>query len=412
MTARAATALPPDGTLIPDLNPIRISSVAGLKRALAVPGVLMFVDRNDHLAHDIARDPELMRSLMPPRRVKRVMTGQVLLDRNGQDIWMTLPKASRLGTNGTNRFVVRDERRPGDDHPGRVVAYRLERPGSAGAVRSSELPSSHPPVAAEQIAAEKAACATEEAARNARREKDDRDWRAIAAATPPPEDPRWPVLKSAMLAAIRRALDRGVFYNADVEDAVLGETRDVEFAVTTRLPDLVLQVHADGPSQRVQVADAVHVHAGLARGTWRKIVHRAVDGFSWSETMISTGRSEPAARIEGSFADQGAEAPLRRLIGSEVYKLRHEIEARDLAVRQKHAYERLDPTPGTAYADVVIAKHRFSRLVVTAVDAASGTIVLDGRKRGSAKRYTATLDAAQVAAALTRPKTTACGSLI
>ena len=38
-------------------SPIAINSIADLKRALMLPGITVFVDRNDHLSGTLVRDP-------------------------------------------------------------------------------------------------------------------------------------------------------------------------------------------------------------------------------------------------------------------------------------------------------------------------------------------------------------------
>lgn len=127
------------------MTPVSIRTVADIRRALAVPGILVFTDRNDIAAPVIVRDPEAMARWMTPRTVQAVRSADVILLRDdGQKITMTLPKTKALDADGSNRFAIRYEAR--DDRPARTITYRLEMPGTPGAAVASRPHENHPPL--------------------------------------------------------------------------------------------------------------------------------------------------------------------------------------------------------------------------------------------------------------------------
>jgi hypothetical protein len=381
---------------------IGVSTVADLRRALSVPGVIVLVDRNDMQAERIMRDPAFLARVSMPRTVVEVRSADVVLDLGGELYHMEIPKAAALAADGTNSFSMRWPAPGGRGEPDRLISYRIEMPGTPGAALGSRLVQSHPPLTPAQLEAETVAREQAQALGQERMVRREEEMQRLAQSPMPVQDPRWPALQAAMEQAIVAATARGLYYNRDVDEAVLADTSALEFAVSTQLPDLEL---VDGKEDEfgsaVLTRRATLELGSQPRGTWQRIVvQRGEDGYRSSSTIVSSGRSEPAHVYEGSFADRGASSVLRRLVESEVYDTRRRLDQARSAAANTEAMEAIRPVAGTVYRNLRIGQHSFSTATVTSVDDAAGSLVMECRKRGSARTYKATLTASQLAAVL------------
>ena len=374
------------------MDAISIKTVADFRRALALPGIVVILERNDVLGDKLRRSPELMQGMSRPRAIHAVRSSDfVFAMPDGSKSYMGMPKAPSLSACGTNVVDILVEGR--DGAPQRVIRYRLEMPGSSGAAIPSGLAQAHPPLDDAALAREASEREAGAMARLALEAGRNAEHARIAALPLPAADTRIDALDAATAAAIGAALDAGISYDDDMAANVMAATEGAEFAAFARLPDLEVEECGDGKSQH-QVAEAAISIAHEPRGTWRIVAHaRQADRHVHRETMMSTGRASRARVIDPASEGTAGEAYLR-MHRREIYEARIAVEKARKDSADQDALRRRGFRQGQSFKGLRLNFQTYSTATVSSVDEGACAVTLSLRKRGSPKEYRATLGAA------------------
>ena len=373
---------------------LKIRTLADVKRAFAIPGVLVFTDRNDFKAARLVRDPDAMATTSAPRRVIKVRSAYVMIGSPERPTYLTLPKSKDLRTDGTNVFTfVHNET---DGQPAKLLTYRLEMPDTAGALTPSMLPLSHPPMDNEDIDSEVAARIAAEAKERQEREAYAAKYAQISALPASEADPRYAVLQAATEAAVAAVLDDGVNYLTAMYQGVQDRTADTEFAVFKQMPDIDLQGQVDQQAIQLVTKRAFYDLSHLPRGTWQviRLTSYKSASSSWcGKTAMSTGGARPAWIVEGVDTAESAYGNMRR---REVYDARGQVEFERQLVSSVKAIERCGFAVGQTYKAFRYQGAMYSVATITTITQANGKIELKLHKSRSPTQYTVHIQATEL----------------
>jgi hypothetical protein len=184
------------------------------------------------------------------------------------------------------------------------------------------------------------------------------------------------------------------------------------FLGTVRMPDF-------GEKDAFQAARAER--AGLieqsSRGTWLLTIqsHEANEpGAVWYAPMIAAGGGQLGSTFGHHLRPPSFEIVRAKMVGRESYLVVCTIQSERQIAANIQALARLSPSIGTTYRNLAIDGVAYSRAEVTEInpahdpshvivgpdDRGDGYVRLTLRKRGSKKRYTATIAARRLETAL------------
>lgn len=200
----------------------------------------------------------------------------------------------------------------------------------------------------------------------------------------------------ALRAIVDRTLDAKVFYQDEFKRACR-PTWDAAIPVAEqRLPDLVQAAGIELDVRKEEVRQLKEALAAGGRGAWAIVRRGKPEGGEWYLTLIHDGFGEVHGRSDGWLDVPTFEAVVDRMVGGEIYHFRHVVETERFHAAAVAALASLQLTVGTRLRDVRVGSTTYSSAVVKAIHPASGSVTLHLTKRGSAKRYEATIPATRL----------------
>lgn len=376
---------------------IIIKSVADIKRALCQRGVLVILDRCDHDAYYIARDDAYAEAKSQPRTVRQVRSRDVILESARGPVYMDLPKAGEAVFYDNNCFSIAGKDAEGaytDD----LRTYRVEMPGTPGALIPSKLRVNHPPISDEVRANEARADEAATADKALAEEFIAAERLRLQDAPKAPCDPMIEQLDMAIKAAVSKYLDDGIFYQDTMEVLVSKSVASIDFARVTRLPDRILSERAisGGPWHSLRGLEIQQAQIDLGfypRGTLMRVVSPTGERYFTTE-LLSDGRGGLAQELRYLGENLTDQQLYASILGSEIYRCRQSLQTeRELAANQE-AIRQHQPYIGQEFRDIEIKGNHFSKLRVELVDEQKGIVGLICGKRGTSKVWKATVNGA------------------
>lgn len=202
-----------------------------------------------------------------------------------------------------------------------------------------------------------------------------------------------PYFTDALVAACNLALDAKIFYEEEFKAFVIEKMGGLGCeGVLVKVVDEIYgeQVHKEASDL---IKNSPRGHYLLYR------YQSQSDGKDRFKVIISNGYGELG--VGGSYDSYDAmpapEKVVARMLGYEIYKCRHYLEAQRERAADIAALKHFGFQPGYTCKDIRIGSDKFATAKVTATHPESGTVELFLTKRGSPKRWVHTLGAAHLA---------------
>ncbi|KZC32638.1 MULTISPECIES: hypothetical protein [unclassified Rhodanobacter] len=200
----------------------------------------------------------------------------------------------------------------------------------------------------------------------------------------------------ALRAIVEQTLDAKVFYQDEFERSCR-PTWDIAIpARELRLPDLIQAAGIALDVQKEQVSQLKEALAAGGRGAWAIVRRAKPNGGEWYLTLICDGFGEVHGRSDGWTDVPTFAAVVDRMVGMEVYRFRHVVETERTRAACAAALASLQLKVGTRLHNVRVAGTTYSSALVQSIHDESGSVTLHLTKRGSAKRYEATVPATRL----------------
>ncbi|UJJ60601.1 hypothetical protein [Rhodanobacter denitrificans] len=203
--------------------------------------------------------------------------------------------------------------------------------------------------------------------------------------------------QTALRAVVEQTLDAKVFY----QDEFARSCRpawDAALPVTEhRFPDLMQAAGIALDVQKEQVGRLKETLAAAGRGAWALVRRAKPTGGEWYLTLIHDGFGEVHGRTDGWNDVPTFGAVVDRMVGMEIYHFRHVVEADRAHAASAAAIASMRLKVGMRLRNVRVAGTTYSTAIVQSVHPESGAVTLNLTKRGSPKRYAATIPAARLA---------------
>lgn len=208
----------------------------------------------------------------------------------------------------------------------------------------------------------------------------------------------------ALRAIVEQTLDAKVFYQDEFARSCR-PTWDAALPVTEhRFPDLM---QADGIAfdvRKEQVSRLKETLAQAGRGAWALVRRAKPEGGEWYLTLIHDGFGEVHGRTDGWADVPTFAAVVDRMVGMEIYNLRHAVEADRARAASAAAIASMRLQVGMRLRNVRVGGTLYSTAIVQSVHVQSGAVSLNLTKRGSPKRYAATIPASRLAGESSPPR--------
>ncbi|MGH8159258.1 MAG: hypothetical protein ACREPQ_14150 [Rhodanobacter sp.] len=201
----------------------------------------------------------------------------------------------------------------------------------------------------------------------------------------------------ALRAIVEATLDAKIFYEDEFKRACRPTWDTANPAIENRLPDVVQDEAMSPLAQREEVQRIKALLAEGGRGAWAVVRRRAAAGNERYLSLIHDGRGEVHGRSDGWGGVPTFEAVVDRLVAEEIYHLRHVVEDERRRAAAVQQLATLNLAVGTRLKDVRVGGTVYSTAAVEVLHPLSGSVTLQLTKRGSRKRYRATVSATTLA---------------
>ena len=380
-----------------DMGKIEIGTVADLRRVLAQPGIVVYVERHDRMDGILRRDPERMAQMCAMRTVEAVRSKDIVFATPNGKSHLDVPKASEFEADGGNRFRIVVTGRNGERQ---VLEYRVEIAGTPGADSPSQLAKAHPPLDAAATQAETDARQSAEDEARRRTAVHAAAFASMREMALPPRTAECEALERRMRAAIADALSQGKRYEDEVRDHMVAAVAAHDHATPTE--------QATVRVVRAEATLAPYVTCGIEarrlahepRGTWMVFEEVMENGHVSRTGLISTGADEPAFSHH-PYAGGGYAEIKARLDGSTAYEIRNRMSREAEAKANADAMARHALAVGLELGTIEVNGQRYASAKVAAIEA-DGQIRLAMRKPRSNRGWSLTATPTAIGALIDR----------
>lgn len=368
---------------------ISLTTIASLKSALSAPGIVVILDRHDHLAHKLARDPETMRAMGTARKIKQVRSKDIIfLNEDGRPSYLSVPKAEQVSFD-RNTFTITSDNN-------QKMTYRIEE--QSAPFPSSRLSENHPPLDEATITKENAdmiaIIGEQEEIQKKRTEEHQSAYARLKALPPVSPNPEYQAfhdqVKSLMLESLATTPVQTNEQLVDYIQSRLGEADYGDFKSAGHFTTTL----RTGVAPYVQTDFERHALASEKRGTWKQVFAENEQGVvtPTTEIIVSSGGPAPAERFLIPLQEISDERVRANLIAHETYHLRTTLSREIKLATNKAALSRLNLSAGQNIAPLTLNGATYTRATVNTIDDTSGTVSITATKHRARRQNIITME--------------------